>query len=332
MIMSSRHVFAILSCLATLPLMLRAEERGMGHYMPGMISSFIDMGPYDEKLIYKNMTLYYGGEAGGSKSFPLGLNIASGVEADLYANISLLAYQTDWELFGARYMAAIGIPYVRADVEVSGTLTRNPRRPGYIIPVDGPTTRSKTISDSCEGLGDIILAPLNLVWKTGDFTYDAHVYVYAPTGVYDEHDLANIGMNYWTFEPGVDVSWLSSKIGTEVTLAASYDISIENQDTDYRTGDSVHLESTVAQHLPLFGGFAGVGVNAFYFQQVTADSGAPDMIGDFKGMTMGIGPVISYVIKAGGADIAIELKWLPELDTENRLEGDYIWLKAAVAF
>jgi hypothetical protein len=330
--MSSRKVFAFLSCLATLPLAIHAEERGMGHYIPGMQSSFVDMFPYEEKLIYKNMTLYYGGEAGGDKSFPLGLNIASGIDADLYANIHLFAYQSDWEILGGRYAAAIGIPYVRADVEVSGTVTRNPRRPGYVLPVNGPTTRSKTISDTCEGLGDIILAPANLVWKTGDFTYDAHVFIYAPTGVYDEHDLANIGMNYWTFEPGVDVSWLSSKIGTEVTLCASYDISIENQETDYRTGDSLHLESTVAQHLPLFGGFIGAGVNAFYFQQVTADSGAPDMIGDFKGMSMGIGPVISYVIKVGGADIAAELKWLPELDTENRLEGDYIWLKLAVAF
>jgi hypothetical protein len=321
--MSTRQVFAFLSCLATLPLALHAEERGMGHYMPGMISSFVDMCPYEEKFIYKNMTLYYGGEAGGSKTFPLGANIASGINADLYANISLLAYQTDWELFGARYLAAIGFPYVRADVEVSGTLTR---------PHGTPTTVSKKISDSCEGLGDIILAPINLAWKTGDFTFDTHLYIYAPTGVYDQYDLANIGMNYWTFEPGVDASWISSKIGTEVTIAASYDISIENQDTDYRTGDSIHLDTTVGQHIPLFGGLAGVGVNAFYFQQVTADQGGPAMMGDFKGMTMGIGPAISYVIKVGGTDIAAELKWLPELDTENRLEGDYIWLKLAVAF
>jgi len=323
--MSNRHVIAFLTCLsAALPLAIRAEERGMGHYMPGMISSFVDIGPYEEKFIYKNMTLYYGGEAGGSKSFPLGNNIAAGIDADLYGNISVLAYQTDWELLGGRYMAALVIPYVRADDEVSGTLTRTPN--GI------PTTVSRTISDSCEGLGDIILAPINMVWKTGDISYDAHLYIYAPTGVYDQHDLANVGMNYWTFEPGVDVSWLSTKIGTEVTVAASYDISIENQDTDYRTGDSIHLESTVAQHLPLFGGFAGVGVNAFYFQQVTADTGAPSAIGDFRGMTAGIGPVISYAIKVGSTDIAVELKWLPELDTENRLQGDYIWLKAGILF
>lgn len=330
--MSSRKLFAFLSCLATLPLALCAEEKGMGHYTPGSQSSFIDMFPYEEGFVYKNMTLYYGGEASGKKSFPLGLNLAAGIDADLYGNISLFAYQTDWELLGGRYAAALGIPYVRADIEVSGTLTRNPRRPGAIIPVRGSTTRTKTVSDSCEGLGDIILLPAALVWKTGDFTYDAHLSIYAPTGVYDENDLANVGMNYWTFEPGVDVSWFSSKIGTEVTLCASYDISIENQETDYRTGDSIHLESTVAQHLPLFGGAIGAGVNAFYFQQVVADSGAPEIIGDFKGMTMGIGPVISYLIKVGNSTILAELKWLPELDVENRLEGDYIWLKLAVAF
>lgn len=330
--MSSRNVFAILSCLAALPLALCAEERAFGHYVPGSVSSFIDMYPYEEGFIYKNITLYYGGEASGKKSFPLGLNLAAGIETDLYGNINMIGYQSDWELLGGRYAAALGIPYVRADVEVSGTLTRNPRRPGTVIPVQGSTTRTKTVSDSCEGLGDLILAPAALVWKTGDFTYDAHVFIYAPTGVYDENDIANVGMNYWTFEPGVDVSWLSSKIGTEVTLAASYDISTENQKTDYRTGDSVHLEATVAQHLPLFGGFIGVGANAFYFQQVVADSGGPDVIGDFKGMTMGIGPVLSYILKIGETTVAAELKWLPELDVENRFDGDYIYLKLAVAF
>jgi len=150
--------------------------------------------------------------------------------------------------------------------------------------------------------------------------------------VYDENDLANVGMNYWTFEPGVDVSWLSSKIGTEVTLAASYDINTENPKTDYRSGDSLHLETTVAQHLPLFGGYLGVGANAFYFQQVVADSGGPAALGDFRSMTLGIGPAISYAIKIGDTTVAAELKWLPELDVENRMEGNYIWLKLAASF
>jgi len=30
--------------------------------------------------------------------------------------------------------------------------------------------------------------------------------------------------------------------------------------------------------------------------------------------------------------MVVDLKWLPELDTKKRLEGDYIWLKMAFKF
>jgi hypothetical protein len=147
--------------------------------------------------------------------------------------------------------------------------------------------------------------------------------------------LANPGKNFWTFEPSVFVSWLSTNIGTEVSTFAGYDISTENTDTDYRSGEVIHLDTTVAQHLPLFGGFAGFGANAFYYEQITGDSGDGAVLGDFKGQTMGIGPVLSYATKVGKAkttDLVIEVKWLPESDVEKRLEGDIIWAKVALAF
>ena len=53
--------------------------------------------------------------------------------------------------------------------------------------------------------------------------------VYAPTGEYEQGQLANIGKNYWTFEPGIMASWLSSKIGTEVSLYTGVDFNTENR-------------------------------------------------------------------------------------------------------
>ena len=47
---------------------------------------------------------------------------------------------------------------------------------------------------------------------------------------------------------------------------------------------------------------------------------------------MGIGPVVSYVTKVGGKDLMAEVKWLPELDVGNRLEGDYVWFKLGMVF
>jgi len=56
------------------------------------------------------------------------------------------------------------------------------------------------------------------------------------------------------------------------------------------------------------------------------------VLGDFEGRTLGVGPVLSYAFKVAETDVALEVKWLPELDTENRLEGDYVWVKAAILF
>jgi len=34
----------------------------------------------------------------------------------------------------------------------------------------------------------------------------------------------------------------------------------------------------------------------------------------------------------GKADLIAEVKWLPELEAEHRLSGDYLWVKVAVLF
>lgn len=34
----------------------------------------------------------------------------------------------------------------------------------------------------------------------------------------------------------------------------------------------------------------------------------------------------------GHADFAAEVKWLPELDVERRLKGDYVWVRVGLVF
>jgi hypothetical protein len=82
----------------------------------------------------------------------------------------------------------------------------------------------------------------------------------------------------------------------------------------------------------LAGGFIGVGANGFYYQQISGDSGSDALLGDFEGMTVGVGPVISYVRQIGKTQLLAELKWLPELDVDKRMEGDFIWFKFGFLF
>ena len=84
--------------------------------------------------------------------------------------------------------------------------------------------------------------------------------------------------------------------------------------------------------LPVGSGFLGIGAEAFYLDQVTADSGRGARLGDFQGRTAGIGPVLTYILPRGKETLVAELRWLPELDVQNRLEGDYVWLKVVYQF
>ncbi len=317
--MNPKLLFTLSLATALLSPALLAEEGGSGHYMPGATATFIDALPGKEAFVYVNSFTYYGGSAGGSRRLELGGQLVADINAKAYADTSILLYETPWKILGGQYAAAVAVPYVWMDVKGNVQVGR----------IAGNQ------SDSANGLGDIQILPLMLGWKTGDLKYGATFAVYAPTGEYEKGQLANVGKNFWTFEPGLSVSWLSSKTGTEVSLFASYDVNTKNDKTDYQSGDIFHVDATLAQHLPLFGGFAGAGATAFYYQQVTGDSGSGAVLGDFEGRTAGIGPVISYTTKVGRSkktDLVAELKWLPELDVEKRLKGDVVWFKLALVF
>ena len=298
---------------------VRAEEGGSGHYLPGATASFIDALPGKEAFAYVNAFTYYNGSASGSRQLDLGANIVANVEGTVHADTSIFLYQTPWKLLGGQYAAAVAVPYVW--MEVTGTVQA------------GSTLPAGTRRDTANGIGDIEILPLMLGWTNGDFKFGGQFGVFAPTGEFEQGALANVGKNFWTFEPGLNFSWLSSKIGTEVSLFAGFDFNTKNDKTDYQSGDVFHLDATVAQHLPLGKGFIGVGANAFYYQQITGDSGTGAKLGGFEGQSYGVGPVISYVTKVGGkTDLVAELKWLPELGVEKRLQGDTIWFKLALVF
>ena len=293
-----------------------AEEGGSGHYIPGATGSFIDTLPGREAFAYLHDFTFYNGSAGAGQTLQFGGLVAANIDATIYADTSILLYQTPLKFLGGYYAVALAIPYVWVNVKgevQAGSISRSRR-------------------DTTNGIGDIEIFPLMIGWKPGDLKYDVRLGVYVPTGEFEKGRLANTGKNFWTFEPGISVSYLSSKIGLELTAFAGLDFNTKNDATDYQTGDQFHLDVTIAEHLPLFGGFIGVGVNGFHYQQFTSDSGSGARLGSFEGRTTGIGPVVSYATKICNRDLVAEVKWLPELDTGKRLNGEYVWFKVAVLF
>jgi hypothetical protein len=189
------------------------------------------------------------------------------------------------------------------------------------------------VSDSANGISDLVLVPVALNWTFGDLQINPQLAVYVPTGDYQTGQLANLGKNHWMFDTLLGLNYLSHKTGTGITLFGGYAVSTENNATQYRNGDVFHLEATLQQFLPLNKQtLISVGANTFYFQQVTGDSGSGAVLGSFEGTDIGIGPVVTLIHTAKSYTFSAQVKWLPELDTSHRLNGDWVWVSVGLRF
>jgi hypothetical protein len=187
------------------------------------------------------------------------------------------------------------------------------------------------INDQVNGVGDITIIPVMLAWKKDAWQYTASVSVYAPTGDYAAGSLANLGLNYWTADPTFGAAYSNEKTGFNFGIYSGITVNSENKATDYKSGSMFHVESSIQQLFPLGNGYLSLGIDAFLFKQVSSDSGSGAK-SSFKGRTMGIGPVVSYILPSGSNNWVFEAKWLPETNTENRLDGDYFWVKVVYQF
>jgi hypothetical protein len=306
---------AIASFAIALPPAVTAGEGGTTHVIPGSMATIVDNPPTAPGTFVKPMYLHYSGSI--SAQIPTAVGLAGDVDAS--ANTFALAGGHTFEttvLGGAHYSIVAALPYSWLNI------TANVQAPG-----GGAVRRKSTV----DGFGDLTVIPAMLAWKSGEWQFNALLPIYAPTGSYQEGRLGNPGLNYWTFDPMVGVAYSSQK-GLNALLHAGYAMNTENSDTSYKSGSLLHFDGAVQQILPVGSGFMTLGAEGFYFQQVTCDSGSGAVLGCFKGRTAGIGPVLGYIQQLGKQSLSFELKWLPELDTKNRLNGDYIWLKMVYKF
>jgi hypothetical protein len=298
---------AALSFLALVaPAPARAEEGGSGHYAPGTNASFIDMLPARTGLAVTDAFLY---RPVSASRVPVAGAVVDNLDGNVFADSLLVLYRTPVDLLGGN--VAFGGEFAVAWLDMSGTGAR---------------------SGSDSGIADVLLYPFLLGWTRGDLQYDVRLGIYAPTGKYEVGSLANLGKNYWTFEPGLAVSWLAGRTGFEASGFVALDFNTRNDATDYQSGSQFHVDATLAKHFALPGGRLGAGASAFYYQQIGSDSGSGATLGAFKASSIGVGPVASYATKLDWLDLAVELKWLPEVHSENRVEGDFFWIKVRAVF
>lgn len=297
-----------------------SEEGGTGHYLPGSMASFIDGVPSEETFITRVNVASYQGSF--EKTLPIAGIDAISADASVEAFGLTFCWRPPVEIHPEwSFAVSATIPFVIAEVEASIA--------GHV----GSESVTIRRQDRKEGLGDIILMPVMLNQRISpDLNFNYRLTVYAPTGDYEVGRLANAGKNFWTYSPTVGVVYFGQENGVEASLYAGVDFNTKNKDTEYHSGDQFHVDATLAQHIPLLEGIAGVGITGFFYDQITGDSGSGARFGDFRSTASGVGPVVSYVMKTAQRDFVAELKWLHEFDVRRRLEGDTIFLKVMTSF
>lgn len=309
---------ALCSCGIFLQPSVQAEEGGSGHYMSGAMSSFVDSVPLKETFIARYNMVYYTGDVAASVPLPIAGMPTAGAEATSWAHGLTLLWRPPIEL-GERWSYALSatVPFVSLDVTADVTA--------------GATTTRR--SSDVMGLGDVVLMPLMLNYNiSSNLNVNFRAGIYTPTGDYEVGRLANTGKNFWTFEPTVALMYFGVHNGREASIFVGADFNTENEATAYTSGTQFHVDGTLAQHFPLLGGLAGIGVNGVWYQQISGDTGSGATFGAFEAQTAGLGPVLSYVFKVGKVDMIAEAKWLHEVETTKRLQGEIVWFKLVAKF
>jgi hypothetical protein len=173
------------------------------------------------------------------------------------------------------------------------------------------------------GLGDIIFGPALGYHYSEKFHAIYAVDVFAPTGRYDRGDLANIGRNYWAFEPIAAFSYVDPA-GVNADIKMMYDFNLRNAATDYRSGQELHADYSLGWG---FGNGWVVGVGGYVYRQTTDDRQDSERIEDNKGRAFAIGPSIKYASNSGWF---VTAKWQKESEVRNRPEGEAYWVKLTV--
>ena len=293
-----------------------AEEGGAGHHVPGGKSTLIDLLPSKPGWVFETMYLHYDGDAAAGVNLPvaglLSLNLDATSDALTVGGI----YTFEPQVLGAYFSVGAFLPYVWTDVNAR-------------VSLNNTTVRS---SSSVNGIGDLSLMPIMMAWNLNCWQIDLALPIYAPTGDYEVGRLANQGLNHWTFDPTIGAGYANEQTGFNFAAHTGFAFSTENNDTNYRNGTMFHIDASIQQLLPLGPGFIGLGIEGFYVDQITGDSGSGATLGDFEGRTAGLGPVLSYILPVGENTLVAEARWLTELDTKRRMEGDYFWLKIVYQF
>ena len=288
-----------------------ASEGGASVYLLGSGGPGAAELPPLEGVFFANTAYHYDGQASGGRRFLVGGNLVAGLKANINADFATVLWVPSTDVAGGVLALGaalpVGVPAVDVDVVITG-----------------PRGRTASISRSEDKLivGDPLLTAA-LGWKRGDWHLQGSALLNVPIGDYRAGRLANLAFHRWALDTSAAVTWANEQSGWDVSAKTGVTFNGENPSTDYDTGSEWHVEAAVEKRLsPQW----SLGVQAYYFSQLSGDSGPGATLGPFKGQVTGVGATAAYRFKLGQRAATLRLHAITEMDAKNRLEGNSIFL------
>ena len=278
-----------------------AVEGAAGFYILGSKTSMAGYIPPPGTYV-ADVNYYYSGSTDASLQFA-GVTISSGVDADVYYNIPTAIWVAPGKVLGGNIALSTLVPIGWKDVDAG--LAAN----GVI---------SVNVGDDDAAFGDPVLGAA-LGWHEGKWHYNIGTLLNIPIGFWEKGNLANIGFNRWAVDVTGAATYLDTSTGLELSPAAGFTFNGENHDTDYKSGTEFHLEGAAVQSLSKD---VGIGINGYYYDQVTGDGGVGARLGAFEGRVAALGPVLNWNFEIGKIPVSTTWRYFHEFDVRNRLEGD----------
>jgi hypothetical protein len=272
-----------------------ASEGGQIHYLLGSVGFQGGFVPPEPGTYFKNQAYFYDGQAEAQLR---GGQLALDVSESQFIDLLYFTRVTDVKVAGGDLAFSVILPFLNANVAAS------------LGPFSG--------EQSAGGFSDMVLTP-TIGWHTERYHWFVGAEVYAPTGQFQTGALAYTGLGYWTFGPNAGLTYLNTKNGHELSLFGGVDFNTNHAETDYKSGDVFHLDFLAAKHLS--NGLV-LGVEGYYYDQLTNDSGSGARLGGFQGQSAALGPAVQCIKKIHCREVSFDFKYLREFDVRNTFQGN----------
>lgn len=227
-----------------------------------------------------------------------GDNIPIRYDVKSMASVFRIIYNSDKTLFGGYLGGYVVLPFVDLSIK---------------LPMGDRDT---------SGLGDVTFGFSDAyVSKNRVLVFGADLIT--PTGSYDKNEIASIGSNHYTVEPYFIAHYLADN-GFTIGGKLMYDYNFENHDTDYKSGQELHMDYIVGKKINNF----RLGLGGYAYKQITDDKQNSSTIKDYKAQAVGVGPALMYDYK----NLGFTVKYIKDYMVENKGAGDQLYLKINCAF